>query len=124
MDEHPATADPTPMSSPDHGKIKRGLVTILYSVHRDAYKLPHVGKDLWLSVQVCPLEGFGRKGGSHVGAVQTANDRWRLAYRSRGIIQPGATATIPEDDMMVVDYLTAVSDQPSALSQSAGSKSV
>jgi hypothetical protein len=111
MDEHPGTfveehaaAD---MPAPDD-PVPRRMVTILYSLHRDIYKLPHAGKDLWLSVEVYPLADFGRKSGSGVGAIKTSNGGWRRAYRNWGIIQPGATATIPADDMMASDYLKAL----------------
>ena len=80
-------------------------MAVLYSRHRDVYKLPAMGKDLWLSVQVYPLTDFGRKGGATVGAARCADGSWWRAYRSGGMFQGGQTVAVPDDDSMVVDYL-------------------
>jgi hypothetical protein len=93
------------------GEVSEGTrpVTVLYSRHRDVYKLPSCGKDLWLSVEVYLLSDFGRAGGSSVGAAQTADGRaWRRLYRNWSIIVPGQTTAIPADDPLVVDYMRQV----------------
>jgi hypothetical protein len=83
-------------------------VTVLYSLHRDVYKLPSAGVDLWLSVQVYPLAYLAEAGNTPV-RVPTADGRGcRRAYRNWAIIAPGMTAAIPADDPLVVDYLRQV----------------
>jgi len=83
-------------------------VTVLYSSPgRNLYKLPSIGVDLWLSVQVYELADFGRSGGRGVGAARTADEKgWRRAYRYWSIIQPGDITTLPADDPLVLDYAT------------------
>jgi hypothetical protein len=84
-----------------------GVVTILYSLHRDVYKIPSANADLWLSVQVDVQRHPG-------AAVHTADGRgWRRAYRARNVIYAGATAAIPADNPLVVDYLKQVRTEPS-----------
>jgi hypothetical protein len=90
---------------------RAGVVTILYSLHRDVYKIPSAGIDLWLSVQVYRPSDLGSFSSS-VSIMHTADSKgWRRAYRNWAIIAPGATATIPADDPMVVDYLRQVKAQ-------------
>ncbi len=85
-----------------------GVVTILYSLYRDVYKIPSAGVDLWLSVQVYPPRDLGSFASS-VGMAETVDGKgWRRAYRNWAIIAPGATAAIPADDPLVVDYLRQV----------------
>jgi hypothetical protein len=90
-----------------------GVVTILYSLHREVYKIPSAGVDLWMSVQIYPPSDLGSFASS-VGIAQTADGKgWRRAYRNWAIITPGATAAIPADDALVVDYLRRAKAEPS-----------
>jgi len=99
-------ADSAPSEEPQGAP----LVTVLYSEHRDLYKLPALGVDLWLSVQVYPMADFGRSGGGNVGAAKTVNGLgWRRSYRNWSIIAPGAVVTLPADDPVVADYANQVS---------------
>jgi hypothetical protein len=87
---------------------RAGVVTIVYSLYRDVYKIPSAGFDLWLSVHVYPLADIGSFA-SDIGIAQTGNGKgWRRVYRNWAIIAPGATASIPADDPLVVDYLRQV----------------
>jgi hypothetical protein len=87
---------------------RAGVVTVVYSLYRDVYKIPSAGVDLWLSVHVYPVSDTGSFAIS-VGIAQTANGKgWRRAYRNWTIIAPGATAAIPADDPLIVDYLRQV----------------
>jgi hypothetical protein len=95
-DEEQATAEPE-----SSGTL---LVTVLYSAHRDVYKVPSCRADLWLSVQVYPSIDYDVAKGASVG--QIADGRaWRRAYRGWAVIQPGQAVTLPADDPLVVDYL-------------------
>jgi len=78
-----------------------GIVSVLYSVHRDVYRVPNWTSDLWLSVEV-----FGSATGS--GAyLQTADGRgWRLVHHDNYVA--GAVVPYPADDPLVVDYMRLV----------------
>jgi hypothetical protein len=84
------------------------LVTILYSLGRDLYRLPAIDKPCWLSVKVYPMPAAELPADQlYLGAAITADGRgWRKAYSKawRGIVG-GDHATLPVDDPMVVDYL-------------------
>jgi hypothetical protein len=86
---------------------RAGVVTILYSIHRDVYRIPSANADLWLSVAVDAEPHPG-------AAVQTAEGKgWRRAYRTRNVIYAGPTAAIPADNPLVIDYLRQVKAEPS-----------
>ena len=78
----------------------RPLLTVLFSAHRDVYKIPSCRADLWLSVAVYQEDEY-----NHV-KVQTADGRaYRRAYRGSPIFPPAPPVTLPADDPLVVDYL-------------------
>jgi hypothetical protein len=96
-----------PVPGPNNGEAEKSgtrMVTVLYSVHHDVYKVPSLGVDHWLSVRVYALETFGVS----EFAVRTADRKgWRRLYNNWSIIMPGETVTLPADDPMVVDYAAA-----------------
>jgi len=81
-----------------------GIISVLYSVHRDVYRVPSLGSDLWLSVEI-----FG--GTVSSGAyIQTADNKgWRLVYHGNYV--PGAIVPYPADDPLVIDYMRLVKAQ-------------
>jgi hypothetical protein len=87
-------------------KVRTALVTVLYSIVGDVYKVPSANADLWLSVQVDAEPHPG-------AAVQTADGRgWRRAYCAVHLIYAGQSVALPADDPLVVDYLRQVKAEP------------
>ena len=83
-------------------KDATGLVTVLYSLVGDVYKVPSANVDLWLSVQVDTEPHPG-------AAVQTTEGKgWRRAYRAVHVICAGHSVALPADDPLVEDYLRQV----------------
>lgn len=75
------------------------LVTVLYSIHRDVYKVPSAASTFWLSV-------LTYADADQHPSVQTADGHaWRRIYTGWTAAQPGAAVTLPMDDPLVVDYL-------------------
>jgi len=90
-DEEQVVLEPEPAGTP--------LVTVLYSAHRDIYKVPRCRTDLWLSVQIYSSPD------NHEVVQAARGNVWRRAYRGWAVIQPGQAVTLPADDPLVVDYL-------------------
>ena len=87
-------------------KVGTGLVTVLYSIVGDVYKVPSANVDLWLSVQVDAEPHPG-------AAVQTADGSgWRRAYCAVHVIYAGRSVALAADDPLVVDYLRQVKAEP------------
>jgi hypothetical protein len=86
------------------------LVTVLYSRHRDVYRLPTLGFDLWLSVEVHTCVSVPPNLGETV-ATSADGKGYRRAHRGWWMIEPGQSATLPEDDPLVVDYIAAVKEK-------------
>ena len=93
MDDEEQMMEPEPVGVP--------LVSVLYSAHRDVYKVPICRTDLWLSVQVYSIQDSG----SLLWASTADGRAWRRAYRGWIVIQPGNMVTLPADDPLVGDYL-------------------
>jgi hypothetical protein len=100
---------PSPATTAGEEQEEQGarLVTVLYSLSKDLYRIPSIEKVCWLSVKVYPLpQSTLRRDDIYLGASITADGQgWRKAYaiRWRAIVQ-GDCVTIPVDDPMVKDY--------------------
>jgi len=87
------------------------LASVLYSQGGDLYQVPAMNKPIWLSVQpyrFLPATDLVTDQ-IYLGPAVTADgEAWRKAYSTGWkAIQPGAAATLPASDRLVVDYAAA-----------------
>jgi hypothetical protein len=80
------------------------MVTVLYSRHRDVYKLPAMSLEMWLSVEVHSAQ-FGVPEKMAATADRTG---WRHVYTTWvGSMPAGDSAAIPANDPLALDYALA-----------------
>jgi hypothetical protein len=86
------------------------LMTVLYSQHRDLYKLPALGKDFWMSVERRLVINQVMAPGTAKSADGTAR---RRVYHNWSSIVPGITVALPETDALVADYVAYAATEES-----------
>jgi hypothetical protein len=108
----PASAGPG--LAPDQGAAFEGvkLMTVVYSQGHDLYRVaPYdAAKGMWVSVTKfpMPLPSPLVPRMPYLGVVQCGAG-WRKAYSvDWSVVQPGITATLPENDPLVIDYAAAL----------------
>jgi hypothetical protein len=100
-----------PVKAETEEKAGAKLVTVLYSIGRDLYRVikPAPERDIWLSTakqDTPPPELQAR--GPFIGIVKSG-DGWRKAYSvDWSVVRPGGQNTLPEDDALVADYMAAM----------------
>jgi hypothetical protein len=83
------------------------LVTILYSLGRDVYRVPTIDKGCWLSVAAYELPPKQLAiGAFYLGPSISADGKhWRKTFSTDWkFIVAGDPVTVPVSDPMVVDY--------------------
>jgi hypothetical protein len=100
-----------PVKAETEEKAGAKLVTVLYSIGRDLYRVikPAPERDIWLSTakQTGDAPDLVARG-PFIGIVKSG-DGWRKAYSvDWSVVRPGGQNTIPEDDVLVIDYAAAI----------------
>lgn len=93
------------------------MVTVLYSRHRDLYRVPGMDKACWLSVQTyLPPPTTLAVDVLYLGPSATADgQRWRKAYSLKWrAVMPGDQVTLPANDPLVLDYAAAPFPPPAS----------
>lgn len=80
------------------------LVTVLYSMARDVYRVPSMGKPVWLSVHRFSDAETPHDDVFYAISVGADEGTWRKAYKDSPVIVPGDHVTLPADDVLVKDY--------------------
>jgi hypothetical protein len=106
-EELPEGPSPAPKedaaTSPESGEAVP-VVPVLYSRHRDVYKLPALGINLWLEVEV----HFAEYGMPEGQAITADGKGWRHVHTTwTNDMQHGDSAAIPATDPLTMDYTLA-----------------
>lgn len=96
----------------EEGTLAGGaMASVLYNRERTVYRMPTVNKPFWLSVMEYSYlpQPTTPSNQTYLGPVLTADGSgWRKAYvLTMHSIVPGDAVTLPANDRLVVDYLSA-----------------